>query len=422
VEFLESIFQDVRFNWAKGEVGSLPLEFTIINGVMFGPVANITSTTIGNADLRNTNLNGIISGGVIGNPVLPAGWKMIKGYLVGPGADLSNADLSGSCLEDIDLERTKLDNALLFGVSSRHLTGTPSLPEDYQLIGGLLIGPDVVIKNSDISSLDLSTSNMAGVMSENVIAEKTILPPGWRLVNGYLIGKNAKVGKADLSNQVLFDVDISEVDFSECIFEGLKGYSLRGKPAELPDDWDLSNGILIGPTANVSELDLSGTDLSGIPLAGPLAIRGKPSKLPPKWKFLGDLFIGPQANLEFLNIQDLDLSEIDLEGVSSGNLVGSPRKLPSGWQLLAGHLVGPGADLRFADLSGRDLRGINLDGADLGDADLSNCTIGPGIGRPARLPKHFFSIENGFIGPQLILSGIQITHNDLISSSYRWPK
>jgi uncharacterized protein YjbI with pentapeptide repeats len=121
------------------------------NDVMSG--ANFTGTDLEGANFRNdtmylTNLSGADlygatlardnSGGITGTPAqLPAGWKLINGYLVGSDADLtsanlanqdlrgislwlttfSSADLTDSNLSDDYLEAAKFDNSNLTGAA-----------------------------------------------------------------------------------------------------------------------------------------------------------------------------------------------------------------------------------------------------------------------------------------------------------------
>ena len=102
----------------------------------------------------------------------------------------------------------------------------------------------------------------------------------------------------------------------------------------MPADWDVQNGFLIGPTANLTGADLTGADLTG-------------------------------ANL----------ADADLTRVRSGGITGEPVALPAPWILRSGYLVGPSADLSGSDLGGLDLSSTNLSGADLSGADLTSADL-----------------------------------------------
>jgi len=97
----------------------------------------------------------VTSGGVIGVPmILPNTWRLVHGYLVGPWANVPNADLShgnfananltGANFKNANLTQVNLDGATLTyatltGVISSGIIGTPqSLPTGWRLVGGSL--------------------------------------------------------------------------------------------------------------------------------------------------------------------------------------------------------------------------------------------------------------------------------------------
>src|SRR5664280_637087 len=92
----------VRANLTGANLNGAHLSLTALSGTRFG-----------GADLSN-----VISGSVTGVPILPAKWKMIDGYLVGPRANLSNAQFSGADLSHSDLFNVRLIGASLAGVTS----------------------------------------------------------------------------------------------------------------------------------------------------------------------------------------------------------------------------------------------------------------------------------------------------------------
>ena len=79
--------------------------------------AKLTNADLTQADLTNAELYWVKSGGIKGEPkFLPKGYKIVKGYLVGPkvnltGADLSKADLKEANLFDADLRSANLTDA-----------------------------------------------------------------------------------------------------------------------------------------------------------------------------------------------------------------------------------------------------------------------------------------------------------------------
>jgi alpha-tubulin suppressor-like RCC1 family protein/uncharacterized protein YjbI with pentapeptide repeats len=112
--------------------------------------ATLTGATLTGATLTGATLTGVTSGGITGTPVLPTGWKLIDGYLVGPTANLTNATFS---------KDTSFANLNLNGVN---------------------------LTNANLANVDLS-----GVTSGGITGNPTALPTGWKLMNGYLVALTA---------------------------------------------------------------------------------------------------------------------------------------------------------------------------------------------------------------------------------------
>jgi uncharacterized protein YjbI with pentapeptide repeats len=116
---------------------------------------------------------GLVSGGgIVGQPNLTTGWKVANGFLVGPGVNLSNKDLSGANLSGVNLGNanlsgTNLTNANLEFVRSNGITGTPTLNGGYGIRRGHLLGPKVSLWGADLSSENLSNWSMPGASFVN---------------------------------------------------------------------------------------------------------------------------------------------------------------------------------------------------------------------------------------------------------------
>jgi uncharacterized protein YjbI with pentapeptide repeats len=185
--------------------------------------ANLTGADLAGADLASTKLagttlTGVSSGAIIGTPAsLPTNWSLVSGSLIGPGANLTGAELTGADLTGADLTGANLTGANLSGanlddVTSGGTTGGPaSLPTDWSLVNGYLIGPE-----ADLASADLSAADLAN---------------------------------ADLSGANLFDSNLTGADLSEADLLGVRSGGIIGTPASLPTNWSLVNGYLIGPYA-----------------------------------------------------------------------------------------------------------------------------------------------------------------------------
>jgi uncharacterized protein YjbI with pentapeptide repeats len=463
-----------------------------VRGRIVGPNADLTNVDFRRSDLSNVeltganlsgaNLAGVRSGNIAGLPVaLPAGWKLVKGYLVGAGADLSDADLreadlTGTTLTDTVLERADLSAATLAGVRSGGIRGTPrALPTGWKLVKGCLVGAgadlsytslkgadlagcdcsDTVFRFAALRRVNLNASSLRGVRSGGIRGTPRALPSGWSLVKGYLVGAGADLSDADLrevdlSNAILTDAFLESADLSTATLAGVHSGGIRGIPRALPSGWSLVKGYLVGAGANLSDADLREADLTGTTLtdtvleradlsAATLAcvrsggIRGTPRALPTGWKlvdgFTGGYLIGPQANLSkaYLSkfvapnhvfVGKAGMSEADLSGVRSGGISGTPATLPSFWKFVEGYFVGAGADLSDADLREADLSDAILTDAFLESADLSTATLAGvrsgGIrGIPRALPTGWMLVEGYLVGPTANLSNADLTNVNL---------
>src|SRR6185437_2145148 len=75
------------------------------------------------------------------------------------GRNLTGVDLTNAILTAANLDRTKLAGAKLAGVTSGRIAGTPaSLPASYRVVRGFVIGPGVVLKNANLRGANLAAA------------------------------------------------------------------------------------------------------------------------------------------------------------------------------------------------------------------------------------------------------------------------
>jgi uncharacterized protein YjbI with pentapeptide repeats len=369
-------------------------------------------------------------------------YRILDGVLLGPKVNLASADLTRAAFSNIDLSGADLTNTNL---STAILSGTI-------LNGALLSG-------TNVTSTTLGTAQLAGVRSLNIAGTPLDLPDNWSLINGLLIGPGADLSGAHLENIGLSARDLTGVILTGAYVDGLdlsysnlsmaKSGSLKGTPDQLPTDWRLIDGYLIGAGANLSSASLQGFNLAGMNLQGAnftaanlsqasfaeadlsgavfsggtnltgavlgtakldlvrsSGIVGNPSTLPLGWQVRCGRLVGPGADLSMgsFNGCSLKSANIDgavfavagstavLSGVSSGALTGTPAALPSGWALALGYLIGPGADLRLAKLNGlnltsRSLSRVKLAGANLAGSSLVGVNFGAAVLANTNLTK-----------------------------------
>jgi uncharacterized protein YjbI with pentapeptide repeats len=349
--------------------------------------------------------------------------------------DLSEVDLTGSDLSGVNLTGTNLESAILDGVTSGRITGTPSnLPAGWQLLSGYLVGPGANLTNADFTNQNLTNANLVGANLSNAIfsgttltgadfAEATLtnvagrsivglpvnLPSPWRLSHGLLIGPTANLTGLDLSaidlNQFDFTaanlsgslfcgVDLTDVDFTStnvmnitfinCNLtrtdftgldvEGIRAVGISGTPRGLPSNFKIINGFAIGPYANLSSLNLMNINFAGTNLHH-ASLAG--ANLSGANLANVDLTLTQftDVNLSRANITNTNLTGVDLSGVISSGLIGTPVGLTDEWQLYQGYLFGPKANLSSVDFSNKDLRDAHLKGVFFIGANLSGADL-----------------------------------------------
>lgn len=189
---------------------------------------------------------------------------------------MSGADLSG----------TQLKDATLYGVSSGAITGTPaSLPANWQLTQGYLIGFDARLENANLAGARLA---------------------GADLTDADLAGANlsaADLAGANLTSVDLFGATLADTNLAGAAMTYVMSGKITGTPAQLPRHRRLQGGYLFGPQANLFNGYFTGFDPADVDLEYAYAE--------------GDVFIST-------NLTDADLSGADLDSYfSNDNLAGA---------------------------------------------------------------------------------------------------
>lgn len=132
------------------------------------------------------------SGKITGTPSsLPTDWALADGFLLGPSLNLTGTDLAGANLHGDDLAGANLSAANLStaNLSSANLSATNLSGADLKgtnLSTTNLSGAD--LKGSNLSGADLSRSTLNGVTSGGITGVPMDLTVGWQLIGGNLIG------------------------------------------------------------------------------------------------------------------------------------------------------------------------------------------------------------------------------------------
>jgi uncharacterized protein YjbI with pentapeptide repeats len=297
--------------------------------------ANLASSNISNSDFTGANLTGVISGGITGNAILPPGWKISGGYLLGPGANLRGANLSGA-----DLTGADLTGANLTGVRSGGITGEPlALPANWGLTGGYLFGPEADLSGARLDGLsiwgaNLTKANFQGAsINQTAINNSTLTGirsggllgtiqqiTGAKVVNGYFIAPGANLVNANLK-----EADLSELNLQDCDLTG----------ADLTNA-DLTDANLVGAklvNTNLTFANLTWTNLSGTLISFS--------------KFNGAGLINTNMSntsvlaSEFFqtDVSGVNLSNAAMTSTRSGDISGIPGQLPTGIEIIEGEFT-----------------------------------------------------------------------------------
>ena len=133
---------------------------------------DLSAVDLSGADLSDLRLGDVSSSGITGTPeLLPADWSLVEGYLIGPAADLDSADLSFADLTGVDLTGADLSDADLISADVSHA----------DLSGADLEGANVSdadLRGADVSDTDLA--DLAGsIPYEFLCLARTNTHDGW---------------------------------------------------------------------------------------------------------------------------------------------------------------------------------------------------------------------------------------------------
>jgi uncharacterized protein YjbI with pentapeptide repeats len=277
--------------------------------------ADMSYTNLSGAKLAAANLKGIKSGHISGIPAsLPSDWKLINGYLVGDGANLTDADLRDQNLAGARMYGTSLRGANFTGADLRNVDGKDLrglIFDGANLQSAQLAG--VNLSGSSFKSVRMNGANLAGANLAQANMASAILT-GADL-------SNANCSRTDLTATTLSAATVSGAGLADAILKSVVTGNVVGLPASLPSGWTTKVGYFIGPKSDLTGADLSNVDLTGQDLTAATltsaVLRG--AKL-------------VNATLTAASVNLLDLSDAVLTSISATGLSGTPKALPSGWK------------------------------------------------------------------------------------------
>lgn len=223
----------VRSGGIIGQPAALPDTWGLVGGYLFGPGAdlsgakldglqiwgvNLTGVNLTGASINQTAFNnvtsftGVRSGGLLGNIQNINGAKVVDGYIVSAGVDLSGADLRGSDLSNISLQGSNLTGADFTGAN---------------LTGSYLVGATVV--NTNFTFANLTSTNFGG----NLIS--------FSKFNGANLN-GAGFQETQILASEFFQTDITDANFFQASLLSTRSGDIVGTPLLLPFDIEIIDG------------------------------------------------------------------------------------------------------------------------------------------------------------------------------------
>ena len=349
-DLTDSNLDFVRANGITGTPKATPEDWVIQKGVLFGPTADLSELTLTDIDFTKLNISS----------ALLSSTKLIRANL--SGVDFTDISIEGAGFIDSNISGAILDGVNLDGLRTSGLKGTPkSIPDDWKLQGGFLFGSGADLSGADLRNFDFTKVSLSGVSLKDANLTNSNLA-GVDLTSTVITGAN--ITRANIQG-----TDITGVDLT-----GISSAVLSGKPVGLDEKWQLFNGFLIGPGANLSTSDWSGMDLRDFALTGVSFVGGNLSRTNLSGMDLTGIDF-TNVNLTGANLTDTILTDSVLNQVTAKSIVGIPIGLPDSYVFLKGYIIGPNANLDGANLAGMDLQEVDLNGASLKSTKLKSADL-----------------------------------------------
>jgi uncharacterized protein YjbI with pentapeptide repeats len=124
---------------------------------------------------------------------------------------------------------------------------------------------DAILTRADLSDANLTGVNLTGANLRNAYLLRTNFT-GADLTGADLTGSNAYF--INFTNAILTNAILASINIPQGTLTNVRSGGVTGTPQELPYGWQITSGYLIGPKANLSDVDLTGVDLTGVNLSG----------------------------------------------------------------------------------------------------------------------------------------------------------
>jgi len=177
-------------------------------------------------------------------------------YIVGPGVNLSDADLTGADLSGVNLTGINMSGANLTGVD---LTGTSGqlsnatniiIHPNYMIANNYIVGPGIILSDADLTGADLTGANLSNTdlsaaTLDNVSGKLSgvtgiKLPPGYTLEGNFIKPDNDNDGYSD-QLEIAISGDATSAD-STTFATALSNLTTDADNDGVPDDYETAAG------------------------------------------------------------------------------------------------------------------------------------------------------------------------------------
>jgi len=166
--FADANFEDVKSGGLTDEGGqpTLPPKWSLSNGFLIGPSIDLSGLDYPSLGRQAPNLSSMVFSDSIFSSANLTGASIFEDIIT--GSQFVDTNLTGANLSDDDLSGDNLQGAIMTGavmlhVESAGITGTPAkLPADWALVGGYLLGPTAVLTSANLSGDDLTGVDLGG--------------------------------------------------------------------------------------------------------------------------------------------------------------------------------------------------------------------------------------------------------------------
>ncbi len=238
---------------------SCPAGTTVVKGKFKGTDfsgVDFTNANLAGANMSGAKLAGATSGHITGSPAsMPKGWQIVSGFLIGPGANLAQTNLTGISFAKADLAGATFYQANLTNVDFGHSNLTKASLSSATLNGAKFVH-----------------AKMKGVISAYEKGQPASLPKYWKVITGqyegapveYLVGPGASIGGAqlggaDFSGMNLTGIYLAGAHLTSANFTGANLTRANLASAGL-GTVNFTNANLTG--ASVISADMSGANLA----------------------------------------------------------------------------------------------------------------------------------------------------------------